>query len=55
MAGMIDGLQGLGQKLLSEGFSTPLLNIPLTFMLPDLDGAIETLARVRKDIERGNF
>ena len=36
-AGMIDGLQGLGQRLLAEGYSTPFLNVPMSFMHEDLD------------------
>jgi alpha-aminoadipic semialdehyde synthase len=31
-AGMIDGLQGLGLKLLAEGYSTPFLHVPNTYM-----------------------
>jgi alpha-aminoadipic semialdehyde synthase len=31
-AGMIDGLQGLGLRLLAEGFSTPFLHLPTTYM-----------------------
>lgn len=33
-AGMVDGLQGLGLRLLSEGFSTPFLHIPNTYIHP---------------------
>ncbi len=31
-AGMIDGLQGLGLRLLAEGYSTPFLHLPTTYM-----------------------
>jgi alpha-aminoadipic semialdehyde synthase len=37
MAGMIDGLQGLGQRLLADGFNTPLLHIPMAYMNEDLN------------------
>jgi alpha-aminoadipic semialdehyde synthase len=45
-AGMIDGLQGLGLKLLAEGYSTPFLNIPSTFMHSSLDEARDSLKKV---------
>jgi hypothetical protein len=32
IAGMIDILQGVGQNLLAQGYSTPFLNSPSTYM-----------------------
>ena len=29
---MIDGLQGIGVRLLAEGVSSPFLNVPYSFM-----------------------
>ena len=39
MAGMIDILQGVGQKLLAWGTTSPFLNIPTTYQYPTLDDA----------------
>lgn len=50
-AGMIDGLQGLGLKLLAEGYSTPFLNIPSTFMHSSLDEARDSLKKVGATIK----
>jgi alpha-aminoadipic semialdehyde synthase len=43
---MIDGLQGLGQKLLADGFSTPFLNVPTSHMYQNLDHARFTIRNV---------
>ena len=43
---MIDGLQGLGQRLLAEGYSTPFLNIPTSHMYQNLDHARYTIRNV---------
>jgi alpha-aminoadipic semialdehyde synthase len=53
-AGMIDGLQGLGIRLLAEGFSTPFLNIPNTYMHDSLHHAHAAVKAVGKTIlEKG--
>ena len=36
MVGMIDILQGLGVRLLADGYSTPFLSAPLAYMQPSL-------------------
>ncbi|CAE7457430.1 AASS, partial [Symbiodinium microadriaticum] len=46
IAGMIDGMQGLGQKLLADGFSTPFLNVPTSHMYQNLDHARYTIRNV---------
>lgn len=46
IAGMIDGLQGLGQRLLAEGYSTPFLNVPTSHMYQNMDQARFTLRNV---------
>mmetsp|Transcript_68140 Transcript_68140/g.106517 ORF Transcript_68140/g.106517 Transcript_68140/m.106517 type:complete len:914 (-) Transcript_68140:26-2767(-) len=37
IVGMVDVLQGLGQRLLADGFSTPFLNLPMCYMHPSLE------------------
>jgi alpha-aminoadipic semialdehyde synthase len=53
IAGMIDGLQGFGQRLLAEGFSTPFLNIPTSHMYQNLDQARYTVRNVGAQIAHG--
>lgn len=52
VAGMIDCFQGLGQKLLAEGYSNPFLNIPQSYMYQNLDEARYTLRSIGAHIER---
>ncbi len=54
-AGMIDGLQGLGLKLLSEGFSTPLLNVPCTYMHANLEEARNSVRNVGAQIAKNGL
>jgi alpha-aminoadipic semialdehyde synthase len=49
---MIDGFQGLGQRLLADGFSNPFLNIPMSFMHADLDEARKAINAVGEQIKR---
>jgi alpha-aminoadipic semialdehyde synthase len=51
IAGMIDAFQGLGQRLLAEGYSTPFLQVPLSYMFQNLDQARVTLRSVGAQIE----
>ena len=51
LAGMIDGLQGLGQRLLADGYSNPFLNIPISFMHTDLEAAQKSLKTVGEQIK----
>jgi len=43
---MIDGLQGLGLRLLAEGHSTPLLNISNAYMYATIQEAFDAMDRV---------
>lgn len=54
-AGMIDGFQALGLKLLSEGFSTPLLNIPCSYMHATLDDAKQAIKKVGEHIAKNGL
>jgi alpha-aminoadipic semialdehyde synthase len=49
---MIDGFQGLGQRLLADGFSNPFLNIPMSFMHADLAEAKKAVSAVGEQIKR---
>jgi saccharopine dehydrogenase (NAD+, L-lysine-forming) len=51
VAGMIDTLWALGQRLAWEGISTPLADLGLTHTYHDLAEAKDALAEVRKRIE----
>lgn len=46
MAGMVDTLRGLGERLLSLGYSTPFVSLGSTFMYPRLDAAKAALKEV---------
>ena len=48
MVGMIDILQGLGVRLLADGFATPFLSAPLSYMTPSL-AANETMIKALGD------
>ncbi|KAL3894789.1 MAG: hypothetical protein SGCHY_005070 [Lobulomycetales sp.] len=52
-AGMIDGLNGFGQRLLSKGFGTPFLNIGMAYKYPSLHDAKLDLFKVGLDIKSG--
>lgn len=54
-AGMIDGLQGLGLRLLAEGYSTPFLHVPNTYMHASLGEAREALRKVGQMIHEKGF
>jgi alpha-aminoadipic semialdehyde synthase len=47
-AGMIDGLQGLGLRLLAEGYSTPFLHLPTTYMHQNWKLAQESIREMGK-------
>eukprot|EP00899_Mesostigma_viride_P017439 jgi/Mesvir1/25697/Mv01893-RA.1 len=51
-AGMIDVLRGLGERLLSLGYSTPFLNLGSTYMYPSLSAAKGAIIAVGAEIER---
>lgn len=50
MAGAVDVMQALGQRLLADGYSTPFLNVPMSFMQENLDGIRSVLSSVGKQI-----
>ncbi|MES1909772.1 MAG: hypothetical protein MHM6MM_002465 [Cercozoa sp. M6MM] len=52
LAGMVDGLRGLGEHLLSRGFSTPLLQVGSTFMYDGLDDCEGRLKEVGQAIAK---
>jgi len=48
MVGMLDIFQGLGQRLLADGFATPFLSAPLAYMAPSLadnEAVVKALGR----------
>lgn len=55
MAGMIDGFQGLGVRLIADGNNSPFLNVPFSFMHEDLQAAKENLKNVASQINKCNF
>ena len=52
MAGMIDGLRGLGERMLSLGLSTPFMGIASTYMYPDLSSARRAVEACGDEIRR---
>jgi len=54
-AGMVGGLRGLGQRLLSLGYSTPLLSVGSAYMYRDLDAAKKAVTEAGQDIMRGGL
>ncbi len=48
LAGMIDSLSALGQRLAGEGFDTPLAQVKMAHQYADLDAAKEDIARIGK-------
>jgi alpha-aminoadipic semialdehyde synthase len=54
-AGMIDGLQGLGIRLLAEGYSTPLLHLPNTYMHRSYEEVKQRLKVIGEMIKTNGF
>ena len=52
IAGMIDGFQALGRRLLASGFSTPFLNCPPAYMYHNLDDAKTGITRIGELIDQ---
>nr|XP_024367705.1 alpha-aminoadipic semialdehyde synthase-like isoform X2 [Physcomitrium patens]XP_024367706.1 alpha-aminoadipic semialdehyde synthase-like isoform X2 [Physcomitrium patens]XP_024367707.1 alpha-aminoadipic semialdehyde synthase-like isoform X2 [Physcomitrium patens]XP_024367708.1 alpha-aminoadipic semialdehyde synthase-like isoform X2 [Physcomitrium patens] len=50
-AGMIDGLRGLGEWLLSRGYSTPFLSIGSTYMYTSLSVAKQAVLAIGEEIK----
>jgi alpha-aminoadipic semialdehyde synthase len=50
IVGMADILQGLGQRLLADGYSTPFLQVPLCYMQPSLEAAEQNIRSVGQQI-----
>lgn len=51
LAGMIDGLNGLGRRLKYLGYETPFLNIKQAYQYKDLDEAKDEISRAGKEIK----
>lgn len=54
-AGMIDGLQGLGLRLLAEGYSTPFLHLPTTYMHQNWAQAQEAVKKMGELITKNGL
>ncbi|PVU95867.1 hypothetical protein BB561_001544 [Smittium simulii] len=54
-AGMIDGIHGLGQKMLAMGYNTPLINVAMSHTYPTLNSAKLHLREVGKNIKANGF
>jgi alpha-aminoadipic semialdehyde synthase len=54
-AGMVDGLQGLGVRLLAEGYSTPFLHVPNTYMHRSYAEVQERLKVIGEVIKTSGF
>ena len=52
LAGMIDMLRGLGERLLSLGYSTPFMSVSSSYMYPDLPTAKAAVQRCGDEIKR---
>ena len=52
MAGMIDGLRGLGERLLSRGLSSPFMGVSSAYMYPDIASARQAVQRCGEEISR---
>jgi alpha-aminoadipic semialdehyde synthase len=50
IAGMIDALQGLGLRLLVEGYSNPFINVPMSYMFESVHAAKVTLRGIGAQI-----
>jgi saccharopine dehydrogenase (NAD+, L-lysine-forming) len=55
LAGMLDGLWGLGQRFALQGYKTPLAEIRQTLAYDDLHAAMVALQDVAKGIRTGGF
>lgn len=54
-AGMIDMFRGLGERLLSQGYSTPFLNVGSTYMYPSLENAKRAVGEMGHQIADGGL
>jgi alpha-aminoadipic semialdehyde synthase len=50
IVGMLDIFQGFGQQLLAQGYITPFLHSPLSYMHRDLEGARFAVRAMGKEI-----
>jgi len=55
MAGMIDFLRGLGERLLALGYSTPFLHLASSYMYVNLEAAQEAVRRVGNAIRENGL
>jgi alpha-aminoadipic semialdehyde synthase len=54
-AGLIDGMRGLGERLLNLGYSTPLLSLGSSYMYQSLDLAKQAVADMGEGIAAGGI
>ena len=52
IAGMIDGLRGVGERLLSKGYSTPFMGVASAYMYPSIGGARRAVEYCGEEIRR---
>ena len=52
MAGMIDGLRGVGERLLSKGYSSPFMGVGSAYMYPSIDSAKRAVEQCGEEIRR---
>eukprot|EP00742_Colponemidia_sp_Colp-10_P006586 GILJ01007057.1.p1 GENE.GILJ01007057.1~~GILJ01007057.1.p1 ORF type:complete len:567 (-),score=95.36 GILJ01007057.1:268-1968(-) len=50
IAGMIDYLRGMGERLLSMGYSTPLLHVASAYMYQDVAAAKEAITKIGNEV-----
>ena len=52
IAGMIDGLRGVGERLLSKGYSSPFMGVGSAYMYPSIDSAKRAVEYCGEEIRR---
>lgn len=52
LAGMVDMLRGVGERLLSQGYSTPFLSMGSTYMYPNLSAAQRAVAELGQQLQQ---
>jgi alpha-aminoadipic semialdehyde synthase len=55
LAGMIDLLRGLGERFLSQGFSTPFLSLGSSYMYTSLKEAKQAVLAVGEEIKNAGL
>ena len=52
IAGMIDGLRGVGERLLSKGYSSPFMGVGSAYMYPSIESATRAVEFCGEEIRR---